>query len=494
MISDLILFLLIGLFGSVHCIGFCGPILMALDIRTPKSDLRSRLLFTLRYNAGRIFTYSILGALAGMAGAGLVHSTSLAWIQGTVALFAGAFMIFVGLAYLNIIPGRELMEGSNIANRPPIKRFFNAIGEIGRFGEFFEGLLLGLIPCGMVYAALAKVVAAGDPVEGWLLMSAFGLGTMIAMLFVGLVNKEILNRRILNTAYLLIVIMGIVTVIRGLIPFPHHPTPNSLTPPTPLGAWVISHGPGFANIMGLLYGIGLLLGLGGIYFTLKELRIRMKRPRKRYLWINEDVCEGCGDCIAKADCLNLRQVETEYGQKVQIHYPSCRQSYACQTADCPSFLVIDLPADIRPRPEKVMMPFMKLDLPEPPKKVYSDRYKILTTGVDSRSVAVANTLLATAAVLEGRSGLNPDAYALSGTEETVIAYSVISEGFMESPDECETNLILGLDLVAAVKAVNLNGSRPIAVVNASPHPPLTKGGWGDYIHYSLCFLVTYLFH
>ncbi|MBI5287233.1 MAG: sulfite exporter TauE/SafE family protein, partial [Deltaproteobacteria bacterium] len=462
--NDYLLLLLIGIFGSIHCVGFCGPILVTLNIRAARNDIRSRLIFTLQYNAGRILTYSILGGLAGIIGGGIIHSASFAWLQGGVAFIAGAFMVYVGLALLHILPGGKLLEGEAILNLPYIKGFFGLLSGMAKFGGFFEGMLMGLIPCGMVYAVLMKAIAAGNPLEGWLLMSSFGLGTMVAMILIGLINKEILNRRILNIAYLLIVLIGMVTIIRGISPMPHHlDLEPSAQGPLSLVSWAFRHIFSPENLMMILYGLGLLLGSLGIYLFGRELGVRLKMRHKRYLWINEDLCEGCKDCIEKSGCLNLRHVETEYGRKARIHYPYCRQSYACLAGECPSFLVIDLPPGRAPKPKRYKIPFFLGMLLGPPQKVYTNGryntdlhstgyqggmkkaeakkflnldlnlnlpfpgsrmkanpYKILIAGVDSVAVAQVSGLLNMAATMEGRLGYTPGAYALSGEGETVI--------------------------------------------------------------------------
>ncbi|MEK6576629.1 MAG: sulfite exporter TauE/SafE family protein, partial [Nitrospirota bacterium] len=439
-------------------------------------DLRSRIIFTLQYNLGRILTYSILGALGGMIGAGIIGSTPFSWAQGLIALLAGGFMIYVGLSLLDILPGKWLLEGEGLLSLPPIKRFFGSISGIVRFGALFEGLIMGLIPCGMVYAVLMKAISSGDPVEGWLSMLSFGLGTMIAMLYIGIISKEIINRRILHISYLLIVVMGIVTLVRGINPLPHHLALDPSTGNLPLSilAWAFSHTFGQENIVMALYGVGLVFGLIGIYLFAKESGIKIKRGRSRYVMINQDLCEGCGDCIAKADCLNLRQVETEYGQKVQVHYPSCSRSYACLAGDCPSFLIIDVPAGVRPKPRRmeglnIWMTLLKPSLKFPP----ADEYKVLITGVDSRAVATVNNLLNTAATLEGRSGLYQGAYALSEEGGAAMACCILSKGLVDDPDDYKTDLVLGLDLVAAAAIADSNGFLSIgtiAIVNRGMTP------------------------
>ncbi|HLF85589.1 MAG TPA: DUF6537 domain-containing protein [Nitrospiria bacterium] len=466
MVNDSLIFALIGLLGSYHCVAFCGPILFTTNARSSRTDILSGLFSLLPINLGRILTYSILGLIGGVVGSGIINIPLFINIQWIMGIFSGTLMIYIGLVLLEILPGRRLLEGESLLKLPSITRFFTFTKK-SRYGELLSGMIMGLIPCGMVYAVLAKAVSTGDPIRGSVFMFSFGLGTMISMLFVGLIiKKQMANRSILKYSYILIALAGMIVIARTFAYLPGQSEIPSLS-----GSHEAFHAihPIFTmqNLLNLLYLSGLILGLVGISLLIREAG-RKDIRRKRYVMINEDICEGCNDCIAKAGCIALREVETEYGKKVQIHYPSCSQSFSCLAGYCPSLLTIEVPEGVRPKPRRVKVGY----LPPIPSPHFNggppDLYKIIITGMDSAGVARVNAVLTRAAILEGKLGYEPGAYVLSGDKGTAIACCILSEGFVDDPDDYETDLILGLDLDSTAIAVNLDGTnqaRTIAVLS-----------------------------
>jgi len=185
--------LLAGLSGSVvHCTAMCGPFVLgqAADrmARLPAgrlceaARLRSGLL--LPYHAGRIATYAALGAAAGLLGSARMP-----------AALPAVLMTLAGLAFLGLAVGRaqpRLLAGvmPALAGGPA---FSSLAGPIARFGGLPLGLALGFLPCGMVYAALAASAAAG-PLLGAAAMLAFGLGTVPALMAVGVLGHAAARR------------------------------------------------------------------------------------------------------------------------------------------------------------------------------------------------------------------------------------------------------------------------------------------------------------
>ena len=167
---------LLGLAGSLHCVGMCGPIALALplDWSAKCRAFKSLLL----YNAGRVITYSMLGAAFGLVG----QAIEIAGLQKWMTIAAGVFLLALAFFSLKI--------ESKVAAAPGISRLFfwakNKLARLLRIHSnssiFAVGLLNGLVPCGLIYAAIAGALTMGSPLEGALFMLVFGLGTWPLML------------------------------------------------------------------------------------------------------------------------------------------------------------------------------------------------------------------------------------------------------------------------------------------------------------------------
>jgi indolepyruvate ferredoxin oxidoreductase len=419
--------------------------------------------------------------MAGLVGVGVIHTNSLVWIPGVVMLLAGLLMIYVGLSSLHLLPGTDMLEGEALLNLPPIKRFFVKIQGIARWGTFFEGMLMGLIPCGMIYSVLGRSLSSGNPLKGGLYMLVFGLGTLAAMFVICIKNKELRNHRIVDIAYAMLVLTGIVMVIQGLNPLSHHFHWSLEGSPLDLVKWGLGHTFPVENLVQFLYGLGLVCGVVGVALIVRELQDKPEpTPKEKpvavrpYVVINEEVCEGCGDCVSKSNCLDLKWVETAYGEKVRVDYPSCSRTFACLEAFCPSFLLVEPSADVVPRPKRKGLPELE-HLPEPALKVSLDEkkeeYKVVVVGMDSSDVATVVDLLSTAAELDGIAGLDLGAYALNFTEEEAnIASWIFSEYMVDDPDCYGADLLVGLDVgatAAVTRRDDLSPARTVAIINTA---------------------------
>ncbi len=184
---------LMGLFSSMHCIGMCGSIIGTLtlslsqDIRNKKTLL---LPFVFNYNFGRIVSYTLAGALAGVIES-VVSSVPMGEIDGyrIMQLFSAAVMASAGLYIAGWFPRFAYIEKAGT-------RFWKVIEPYGRklipvknlTQAFLFGMVWGWLPCGLVYAALALATTTGNISNSALTMLFFGLGTLPAVMGVGIMT------------------------------------------------------------------------------------------------------------------------------------------------------------------------------------------------------------------------------------------------------------------------------------------------------------------
>jgi sulfite exporter TauE/SafE len=206
---DLAIPLGFGLVSSLHCAQMCGPIVLASSLRGPR--WRGQL----AYNAGRIATYSALGALAGAFGQGMTWLGRFAGWQSAASLVAGAALVLAAVLLAGWIPSRRLVQ-IHPAPARWAARFLQAATVRARLAL---GLALGFLPCGMVYAALFKAVDTGSAWGGAATMCAFGLGTAVSLLAIGL-GAAVLAPRLSRFAPLLAAasaaVAGVFLIYRGM--------------------------------------------------------------------------------------------------------------------------------------------------------------------------------------------------------------------------------------------------------------------------------------
>lgn len=173
-----------GFLGSGHCIGMCGPIVAALSLAEPKRQ--NPVFYHLLYNGGRLSTYALIGFAAGYIGSLLNETHTLPFIGQGILILADLFVIIIGLrtsglfkqlAFIHLeIPGSVAIvsKTANLFRRLPTLA-----------AAYPTGMVMGLLPCGFLYAIALAAAGRGDPVKGGLIMLAFGLGTLPALFFFG---------------------------------------------------------------------------------------------------------------------------------------------------------------------------------------------------------------------------------------------------------------------------------------------------------------------
>jgi indolepyruvate ferredoxin oxidoreductase len=201
-------------------------------------------------------------------------------------------------------------------------------------------------------------------------------------------------------------------------------------------------------------------------------RGKLEDPALR-VFINEAVCEGCGDCGVKSNCLSVQPVDTEFGRKTQIHQSSCNKDYSCLRGDCPSFLTIVPKGAPKKKERKVFT--VDRPLPEPALRVPGTA-SIFMMGIGGTGVVTVNQILGTAALLDGKHVRGLDQTGLSQKGGPVVSHLKI----FERPEEVSAKVsaggadcYLGFDVLVATSPQNLDHARPdktIAAISTSQVP------------------------
>lgn len=215
--SPFLVALSLGLLSSAHCVGMCGGIMGALTMAVPAQERGRRWRLLLGYNLGRIASYSLMGALAGLLAGGVIGLGGALWLRWLAGLLLIAMALYLanwwrGLTYLENL-GRYLWAYLQPLGKGlmPVQRLPQAL---------LLGGLWGWLPCGLVYTALAYAMAQGQWLAGAGVMLAFGLGTLPAVLATGLMAQafaRLLQQKALRLGFaLLLALFGLWTIWGGL--------------------------------------------------------------------------------------------------------------------------------------------------------------------------------------------------------------------------------------------------------------------------------------
>ncbi|WP_306546424.1 indolepyruvate ferredoxin oxidoreductase family protein [Malikia spinosa] len=222
-----------------------------------------------------------------------------------------------------------------------------------------------------------------------------------------------------------------------------------------------------------------------------EKRRRRKRgllvePARR-VFINAAVCEGCGDCGEKSNCLSVEPLETELGRKRQINQSSCNLDYSCLDGFCPSFVTVEGGRLRRAATKGLPDPAELGDLPEPELPATAHPYGILIAGVGGTGVITLGQLIGEAAFLDGRGVVTQDAAGLAQKGGATWSHVQIAE---RQPDIlttrvslAEADLLLGCDPIVAAQAESvsrLRAGRSRVALNSHVAPTAAfvhQGGW-----------------
>jgi sulfite exporter TauE/SafE len=202
---------LIGLAGSVHCIGMCGPLALSVPVPGGKA---AKLTAAFLYNTGRVGTYSLFGLLMGALGRSFVW---FGWQQRFSLVLGILILLFV------LMPGissNRWLSGKAGTVFMSIRKRFGGLLFKGTPGSILlSGVVNGLLPCGLVYLALAGAAATGEALHGALFMMFFGWGTlpvMFSVVFLGGSLKQNFRAKLRSAYPAIMAVMAILLIIRGL--------------------------------------------------------------------------------------------------------------------------------------------------------------------------------------------------------------------------------------------------------------------------------------
>jgi uncharacterized protein len=219
-----------GLVGSLHCLGMCGPLVVAYSLRLrPKENTSSvtvpawsrGLKHHLMFHLGRVTTYGLLGALtAGFVCLGL-GSTPLMKARSLAVLAGGAAMVIFGLILLRITPNRSALTTNSGRQQSFLSRFMIArLASTGPASGLMLGMAAGFLPCMLSWAMVIKAATAESLFVGFSTMVLFGLGTVPALFFTGFfaslfsLRMRLAGERI---AAVSLVIMGLILLWKGVV-------------------------------------------------------------------------------------------------------------------------------------------------------------------------------------------------------------------------------------------------------------------------------------
>ena len=229
------------------------------------------------------------------------------------------------------------------------------------------------------------------------------------------------------------------------------------------------------NKLKAIKGVTVLVHDQSCAANLRRLRKRglVHEPKKR-IFINEAVCEGCGDCGVKSNCLSVQPIKTEYGRKTQIDQPSCNKDYSCVEGNCPSFIQV-IPSE---KDDKRRLPEIGFDsstIPNPT-KIRKDVANIFMLGIGGTGVVTVNQIISTAAFIENKKVIALDQTGLSQKGGSVVSHLKIVKNDKEFSSRVangESDAYLVFDLLTGVNPKNmakLSAKNSTSVISTSEIP------------------------
>ncbi len=226
-------------------------------------------------------------------------------------------------------------------------------------------------------------------------------------------------------------------------------------------------------------GVTVLIHDQGCAAELRRMRKKglVEIPKQR-IFINEEVCEGCGDCGVKSNCMSVMPIETELGRKTKIHQSSCNLDFSCLKGDCPSFLAVIPDKNARKKPKHTIgLASVDFGMPIPlPKMRVNGTANLYMMGIGGTGVVTINQILGTAALLDGKQIYNLDQIGLSQKGGAVVSHFKITKIGEAGSNRIPTGSAdgyIGFDLLTAAQAKSLKhatADKTLAVISTTQVP------------------------
>lgn len=214
--------------GFLHCAGMCGPFVMAFSLSAGYDKTRPGGSFLVHvwtghgpYNLGRIATFTVLGALFGILGSFVDSAAHLRGLQAAAGLFGGGLMIWWAAEEFRTRHAGAWLERLSLLRLPLTRQWFSRLSRQRRpVASLLSGSILGLHPCGLLFAMLFSAAASGSALQGGLILFAFGLGTLPSLLAVAVMGwygrKRLRGIAFTYLAASLVGASGVLFILRGL--------------------------------------------------------------------------------------------------------------------------------------------------------------------------------------------------------------------------------------------------------------------------------------
>ncbi|HNS42824.1 MAG TPA: sulfite exporter TauE/SafE family protein [Taishania sp.] len=199
--------LILGLGASLHCLGMCGPLVMAVPISS--KTWQGKAVGITQYHLGKTFTYALLGLVVGVIGISL---QTLKWMQILSIITGVLIILFAWKKFIKLPASNKIQQFLTRFSGKSLNKLFKSTIP---FKPFFFGMINGLLPCGLIYIALLNSLLAGDPFSSMVAMAFFGVGTIPILTLAKFASLKF-NWQASKITPVLVTVVGLLIIVRGM--------------------------------------------------------------------------------------------------------------------------------------------------------------------------------------------------------------------------------------------------------------------------------------